>query len=213
MQSTIKVNYQYTNNAFTAQKWLATLPNVFAADFEVANKYTEQQRAEFTYIIEHSTDKLARIAAKSKLDSNQLGHPSHNELTHLQIAWSESEAYVFILDNRSILNVILNFLIRTPSKQIWHNASYDFRYIHYLTGKFPINYEDTQILAKTIVNHVDVHKARTGLKQLAGHRYGSWGISSDNFTKEQMYDEQVLTYAATDSCATYWLWTEIQANL
>jgi len=213
MQATIKVNYQSTSNPFLAQKWLSALPDFFAADFEVANKYTEEQRIAFTHIVDTSTDKLERITAQSKLDSNQLGHPSHNELTHLQVAWSESEAYVFILDNRSILNVILNFLIKTKSKQVWHNASYDFKYIQYLTGKFPINYEDTQILAKTILNHVDVFKARTGLKHLAGHRYGAWGISSDNFTKEQMYDPNVLLYAATDACATYWLWTEIQDNL
>lgn len=213
MNATIKVNYQSTNNAFTAQKWLANLPTLFAADFEVANKYTKEERAVFAHTVETSLDRLERVTAQAKLDSNQLGHPSHNELTHLSIAWSESDAYVLIIDNRSMLHVVLNFLTRTTSTQVWHNLSYDGKYIQYLTGKFPINYEDTQILAKTILNHVDTYKANTGLKQLAGHKYGGWGISSDNFTKEQMYDEHVLLYAATDACATYWLWTQIQANL
>lgn len=213
MNATIKVNYQSTNNAFTAQKWLANLPSLFAADFEVANKYTKEERAVFAHTVETSLDRLERVTAQAKLDSNQLGHPSHNELTHLSIAWSESDAYVLIIDNRSMLHVVLNFLTRTTSTQVWHNLSYDGKYIQYLTGKFPINYEDTQILAKTILNHVDTYKANTGLKQLAGHKYGGWGISSDNFTKEQMYDEHVLLYAATDACATYWLWIQIQANL
>lgn len=213
MNATIKVNYQSTNNAFTAQKWLANLPSLFAADFEVANKYTKEERAVFAHTVETSLDRLERVTAQAKLDSNQLGHPSHNELTHLSIAWSESDAYVLIIDNRSMLHVVLNFLTRTTSTQVWHNLSYDGKYIQYLTGKFPINYEDTQILAKTILNHVDTYKANTGLKQLAGHKYGGWGISSDNFTKEQMYDNHVLLYAATDACATYWLWTQIQANL
>lgn len=213
MQATIKVNYQSTSNPFLAQKWLANLPDLFAADFEVANKYTEEQRANFAHTVANSPDKLTRITAQAKLDSDQLGHPSHNELTHLSVAWSPSDAYVLIIDNRSMLNVVLNFLTRTTSTQVWHNLSYDGKYIQYLTGKFPINYEDTQILAKTILNHVDTYKANTGLKQLAGHKYGAWGISSDNFTKEQMYDEHVLQYAAIDAAATYWLWTEIQANL
>jgi hypothetical protein len=39
--------------------------------------------------------------------------------------------------------------------------------------------------------------------------YGAWGISSDNFDVKHMYDEHVLLYAASDSCATYWLWEEI----
>ena len=213
MEVTIKVNYEYTNNAFLAKDILANLPSTFAADFEVANKYTKEEKEEFAHILETSTNKLERIEAQAKLNSDPLGHPSHNEITHLSVAWSPSDAYVFIVNNRSMLNVILNFLVTTKSKQIWHNLSYDGRYIKYHTGKFPINYEDTQILAKTLVNHVEVHKANTGLKQLAGHKYGAWGISSDNFTKEQMFEEKMLKYAATDACATYWLWQSIEENL
>lgn len=213
MTPTTKVNYKSTNNAFVAKQWLADLPDLFAADFEVANRYTADDRIQLQHIVDTSPNKRERTTAKSKLDSDQLGHPSHNELTHLSVAWSESEAFVLILDNRSITNLALNFLVRTTNKQVWHNLSYDGKYIQYLTGKFPINYEDTQILAKTLINHVDVHKATTGLKQLAGHRYGAWGISSDNFTKQQMYDDNVLLYAATDACATYWLWTEMQTTL
>lgn len=211
--NTIKVNYKSTNNAFIAKRWLEDLPGLFAADFEVAIRYSNEDLTNFQNIVDNSNDKLERIKAQSCLDATQLGHPYHNELTHVSIAWSEADAFVLILDNRSILNLVLNFLVRTYHKQVWHNASFDFKYIHYLTGKFPINYEDTQILAKTIINHVDVHKAITGLKALAGHKYGAWGISTDNFTKDQMYEEHVLKYAATDACATYWLWTEIQANL
>ena len=87
--------------------------------------------------------------------------------------------------------------------------SYDFRHLYYHTGKFPTNYEDTQLLAKSIINHVDTFKARTGLKELAGRWYGDWGISSDNFTLDQMYEPHVIRYAAIDACATYQLWNYI----
>ena len=90
--------------------------------------------------------------------------------------------------------------------------SYDFKHIYYYTKRFPINYEDTQILAKTLINHVNTFKAKTGLKELAGHMYGSWGISSDNFDLSRMYDEHVLKYAAIDSCATLWLWNYINSE-
>lgn len=105
------------------------------------------------------------------------------------------------------------FRVSTTQQQIWHNASFDFRHLYYHTGKMPLNYEDTQLLAKTILNHVEVHKAQTGLKQLAGHKYGAWGLSEDNFTLEHMYDERMLLYAATDSCATYWLWESINRHI
>jgi len=39
--------------------------------------------------------------------------------------------------------------------------------------------------------------------------YGDWGISTDNFNMSQMYDPKVLRYAATDACATFWLWQYI----
>lgn len=88
-------------------------------------------------------------------------------------------------------------------------SSFDFRHIYYHTGRMPINYEDTQIFAKCLLNHVDTYKANTGLKELVTC-YGQWGISSDNFTVDRMYDEHVIKYAATDACSTYWLWNSIQ---
>jgi ribonuclease D len=135
-----------------------------------------------------------------------LDHPSHCTITHCSIATSDNQAYVFILDNTSITNYILNYLITTKQKQIWHNASYDFRFLQYFTGNLPYDYEDTQILAKCLINHVNTFKAKTGLKELAGHMYGSWAISKDNFSIEHMYEEHVLKYAAIDSCATYWVY-------
>jgi hypothetical protein len=134
-------------------------------------------------------------------------------LTHCSIAISESESFVFILDNARIRDRILQFLVTTTQKQIWHNASYDFRQIYHHTKKMPINYEDTQIFAKTILNHVEVHQANTGLKQLAGAAYGAWGISEDNFTIEHMYNPTMLLYSATDPCATLWLWNSINRHI
>lgn len=97
--------------------------------------------------------------------------------------------------------------------QYWTLTSYDFRQIHYRTGKFPLNYEDSQLKAKCILNHVETHKAKVGLKQLAGANYGDWGISADNFDVSQMYQPHVLKYAATDACATYWLWNSINTYI
>ena len=211
MQQPIQVNYKSTTNVYTANKYLQEISqyDLFAADFEVAVRYTKQELASFTEELSQSPPKRRKIELESKLAATALDHPSYTVLTHCSIAISNNEAYVFILDNKKITDRILNFLVTIKKRQIWHNASYDFRQIHYRTGKFPILYEDTQIYAKTILNHVETWKANTGLKELAGHKYGAWGISADNFTKEQMYEEHVLKYAATDACATYWLYNSI----
>ena len=210
MQQPIKVTYKSTTSAYIANKWLHSLPDLIACDFEAAIKYTPEQLAEWQRQLNEDTlTKLERKHLESLLSATALDHPSHVVITHLQIAISETESYVFILDNKKITNLILTFLTTTTKKQIWHNASYDFRLIYYFTGKMPLNYEDTAIRAKCILNHVETHQAKVGLKQLAGARYGAWAISPDHFTIDQMYDEKILLYAATDAAATYWLYQSI----
>lgn len=208
----IQVNYRSTSTAYTAKTILQTIKqyDTIACDFEVAIRYTADQLSKWQALIESGTlSKLEALNLRSKINATALDHPSHCTLTHCSIATSPETAYVFILDNSSITKLILNFLTTTTQTQIWHNASYDFRHLYYHTGKFPTNYEDTQLLAKSIINHVDTFKARTGLKELAGRWYGDWGISSDNFTLAQMYEPHVIRYAAIDACATYQLWNYI----
>jgi hypothetical protein len=212
MEQAIKVSYKSTNSAYKANQFLQEIAqhDLFAADFEAAVRYTKSELESFRKALEDdSLSKRQRAYYESRLSATALGHPFHVTLTHCSIAINDHEGYVFILDNPKITARILQFLITTPIKQLWHNASFDFKHIFYRTGKMPLNYEDTQIYAKTILNHVEVHKAGTGLKQLAGKWYGAWGISEDLFTLDQMYDEKMLLYAATDACATFKLYNSI----
>lgn len=211
MEITISVNYRSTSNVYDANQFLREIAQypLFAADFEVAVKYTSDQLQSFRDELALDPTKKRRIKLESYLNATALGHPSHCTITHCSIAISESDSFVFILDNPRITSRVLNFLVTTQQRQIWHNASYDFRHLHFHTGRMPILYEDTQIFAKTILNHVENHKANTGLKELAGHWYGSWGIDDSNFTLDHMYDEKMLKYAATDACATFKLYHSI----
>jgi hypothetical protein len=210
MLTPIKVAYQSTSSVYQANQWLQSLPALIACDFEAAVKYTPEQIEQFKQQLEQATTNRQRIQLLSKIEATALDHPSHVDLTHLQIAISPSEAYVFILDNKPLRERVLTFLTTTTARQIWHNASFDFKHIHYHTGKFPIEYEDTALLAKSILNHRWPNLAKVGLKDLAGKWYGNWAISPDNFTKDQMYDSTVLLYAATDACATYRLWQSLK---
>ena len=214
-ESVIHVTYDVAKTTSRAKELLAEISKapLFAADFEVAVKYSKRQLDEWQSMLElPDLPKLDKVAIQSKLSATALDHPSHSTITHCSIATSNNHAYVFVLNNKSITDYVLDFLITTPIKQVWHNASYDFQRLYYHTGKFPIDYEDSQILAKTLINHVDTFKARTGLKELQGHKYGAWGISSDNFTLDQMYQPHVLHYAAIDAAATYDLWQYLQSQ-
>ena len=93
------------------------------------------------------------------------------------------------------------------------NTFVDFKHILYNTGKIPINYIDTQLLAKSILNDANSFRDKTGLKDLMAYAYGDWAISKENFTLEEMWDENMIRYAATDSPATYKLYQDILSDL
>lgn len=213
MTTSTQVTYKSTSNPYIALQLLNSLPSVIACDFETASKYSDsdklQLQAELDLLEDKKTDYA--LALKQRIASTGLSHPSMVDITHLSVAYSESEAYVIITDTPKLRSLILNWLVTTDRLQIWHNASFDFRQIYHATNKFPPNYEDSQIFAKTLLNHVEVHKANTGLKHLMGWKYGNWGLSSDFFNKSQMYDETILHYAAVDSAATMALYNELRA--
>lgn len=213
MYQPIAVTYTSTNDVYDANQMLATLQAypIIACDFEAAIKYSATDLASFQAIVDNpASTKRERVTAQSRLSATALDHVSHTTLTHCSIAWSESEAFVFILDNPRITKRILNFLTTTTLPQVWHNASYDFRHIYYHTHKFPLNYEDSQLLAKSVLNHVNNDLSLVGLKELCGKWYGQWAISPDNFDISHMYDSDVLLYSATDSCATFKLYHSIR---
>ena len=204
------ITYKSTSNVYEAQKLLASLPQVIACDFETASKWTDEQKAAFKETLEtlDPTTEEARILQQA-IESDGLSHPSLSQLTHFSVAGSPTEGIVLILDNSAIEKYLMSWLVRTNRKQIWHNASFDFKLIYYRTGKVPKNYEDTQQWAKVFINHVNVYSAKTGLKHLMGHKYGRWAVAKDNFNVSHMYDEEVLLYAATDACATLALYNDL----
>ena len=214
MDYPIQVNYEYTNNLYKAKKWLQGLPNLFAADFEVASKFTAKEKEHIKYKLDNYRlkDESERILLQ-QLTSNGLSHPSLTVITHLSVGWTDRDSKVIVCDTERIRMLVLEFLITTDKRQLWHNCVFDFKHIFYHTGVLPQNYTDTQLLAKALLNDADSFKDRTGLKDLMGYAYGAWGISKDDFTLEEMWTEDMLKYAATDSPATYKLYEDIQKDL
>lgn len=207
------VTHQQTNDAKEALQWLnsITVP-IIACDFEAASKYTDEEKEEFKAQLE-TAGRLDKHILQQRIDSSGLSHPSLSRLTHMSLAYSETEAYVFIFDNREIQDAVLNWIVTTPIKQVWHNLCFDGKHILHNTGKLPIDYEDSQVLAKTLLNHVDNSKSATGLKHLMGYKFGAWAVSSDNFTLANMYSPELIHYAAIDAAATLALWNEMQEFL
>jgi len=213
MKLSTDINWKYTNDLEEASEWLSSLPDTIACDFETASRWTIEEKAKFKELLPYST-KWNRIKLQQKISSDGLSHPALSIPTHLSVAWSDHDSFVIILDTDEIRSAVLHWLADTDRKQIWHNLGFDGKHIAYNTGKFPQNYEDTQILAKTLLNNVDNFKSQTGLKTLMAYKYGDWAIAGDmDFTIENIYDDRMLYYAAIDSCATYSLWEQIQDDI
>jgi len=213
LNNTIKVNYEVAKSPYKAKQLLDKISKYshIAWDLETSVKYTDEEIEHWNNLIESdSLTKLERIHYQSKINATALMHPSHCRVTHCSIATSQDTGYVFIFNNISVQNIVFNYLMSSKQTQILHNASYDLKFTEYFTGRYPDIIEDTEVLAKTIINHVEIQKARTRLKDLAGHMYGDWGISSDYFTYKEMNNPKVIKYAATDACATMWLWNYLQ---
>lgn len=219
MVTTINVTYEWTDSLYTADKWLKDLEKVdlFAWDFEAAVKYTEEDLSNFQKELDHlntleETDDILfkKYELQNKLKATALDHPSYVALTHFSFATSEDHGKVIILTDKKIRDKVLYFLVNTEVRQVIHNASYDFKHVLHHTGKMPKNYEDSQIASKCIKNDVVNAKAKTGLKDLMGGFYGAWAVTADYFTLSEVYNEELIKYAAIDACSCYKLWEEIQ---
>ena len=214
MYQPINVTYEAVTSLYRANQILQSLDvPLIACDFETAITLTASERAELEALLLTDIPKLERIRINAQLSATALDHPSYSTITHFQLAHSDNFAYVFIINSPQMLKRITTWLVTTSIKQVWHNASYDFQRLYYYTNKFPLNYEDTALLAKCILNHVNTNLATVGLKELAGKWYGAWSVSPDNFDLSQQYDDKLLLYSATDACATYKLWHSIQSHL
>ena len=214
MNEPIKVNYEYTNNLYRAGKWLEALPDLFAADFETASRFDEAAKEQLLHRLGlGNLDFNEKRTIQQKIDSDGLSHPSLAFVTHLSVGWSDCDAKVIVCDTDHMRKLVFNFLTSTDKTQLWHNAVFDFKHIYYAKQKLPKYYKDTQLLAKTLLNDADDFKNHTNLKELMAYCYGDWALSKDSFTQEEMWNEDMIRYAATDSCATFKLYQDIIEEL
>lgn len=124
MITSTQVTYKSTSNPYIAMQLLNSLPSVIACDFETASKYSDsdklQLQAELDLLEDKKTDYA--LALKQRIASTGLSHPSMVDITHLSVAYSETEAYVIITDTPKLRSLVFNWLVTTDRLQIWHNA-------------------------------------------------------------------------------------------
>lgn len=154
-------------------------------------------------------------------EAKDLTIPQFNKLTMVTIGWNLTKSIVIVFKDEEITNYVLNWLVTTECRQVYHNALYDTRLIHYYTGKLPKYIEDSQLLVAVYKNHVDESKRKSGLKELAKYPYKDWAsdktsfelyVNSESYVNPNlhyvgsnptpwMYNLPLIYYASIDSCA------------
>lgn len=216
MQSYIEVKYTVYSTMYTAMKALESLPNLISFDLEVQSIYTPEERAEAKELLKCCTEDMhGEDIRLTKLvrNSSGLSHPKITKVTHFIFGISREESIIVICDDHRLELAIMNWVVNYKGKLITHNSLYDLKIVHQRTGKFPEDFEDTQLLAKCLINDTQDWQSKTGLKHIMSSYYDPrWQLFED-YDSTDYRNEAMLNYAAIDGAATYYLWEILQEQI
>jgi len=205
------MRYKVISTIYEARKALEAITDPIGFDLETRSIYSKEDRALAKTLLsdDKSIQELNPLAVVES--SSGLSHPSIIRVTHIIISLSEEFSYIFISDDK-LEKFIFDWLVTTDIKIIIHNSSFDLKIVHHRTGKFPKDFEDTQQLAKVLINDCNNYNSRTGLKVLVGSHYPpKWSIKEEtDYEVEDLRDKDFLEYCAIDGIAILYLWKELQ---
>ena len=216
MNSYIEVSYTVYSTMYTAMKALASLPDLVSFDLETQSIYSLEERAEAKELLKNYAEDMHTEDVKlSKLvrNSSGLSHPKITKVTHFIFGLSRSEAIIIICSDPKLELSILNWVADYKGKLITHNSLFDLKLVHQRTGKFPVDFEDTQLLAKCFINDTQDWQAKTGLKHIMSSYYDPKWQLIESYDIQDYKDEAFLRYASIDGAATYYLWELLQEEI
>jgi len=168
-------------------------------------------------------------------ETKDLTLPHFNHLTMVTIGWNLTKSIVIVFKDKQITDYVLNWLVTTNCRQVYHNSLFDVSHIYYHTGKLPKNIEDTQLLAAVYRNHVNPDKRKTGLKELAKYPYLDWAsdktsfelyvdsstyvnpnlryVGSSSLAVQQSYNLPLIYYCSIDAMATRFVWDKFNTEV
>ncbi len=190
----------------------------FCDELEVAKRWLDRYNSDFHTV---TVD----------FEAKDLTLPQFNELTMLSIGWNLLKSTVIVFKDQAIRDYVLNWLVTTEVRQVWHNSLFDLKFVKYYTGKLPKNIEDSQLLAAIYNNNVDSMKRKSGLKALSGTLYQDWAkdkssfdlydtsmndtVTNLNYVGEgdpSIYNLALIKYAGIDTPATKLAWEKFDTE-
>ena len=207
----IMPNYLFKSTTqITKYADILTIPAINLMTVENLRSVAVDVKVTYTKDIVEAEKWLNNLPDTFTYDSETTGleHPSREEITMYSFGIDDETAFVISNESKAMQDMVMNFLITTDKTILIHNFQFDGKWIRFLTGEYPKNYQDSQLLAWTYLNHAEVYKAKVGLKALASEIYRDWAVAKDMFAIEYKYDEQLIRYAGIDAAATWYVWNK-----
>jgi len=209
----IDVNFKVYSNRWHVGKILAELSKreIMSFDTETKGVYSKADRKEAKDYLKGENLPVDQKSIALQVSFNSgLSFPSLVSVTHFIFGLSENESVIIVCDNPQLEMFIWKWIAEYKGLLLIHNALFDLKIMYHRIGKFPQNYEDTQLLAKCLTNHVDVWKSKVGLKDLMGSYYApAWSLYNE-YEPESNKDPKFLIYCSIDGAATFKLWYDIK---
>jgi len=215
MNNCIDVSYTLYASTYAINQGLKNLNvvDLLSFDVETAGLYTPAQRKHALQLLSLDTQiadhKLASVVA----NNSGLSFPSVTETTHFIFGTGIDHSVIFVTDTHQKEMQVWRWLCNFKGLLVIHNALFDLKIMYVRTGRFPQNYEDTQLLLKSLINNADTWKAKVGLKDVMGEYYAPEWALYDKYEPDNLKDEKFLSYAATDGAATYHLYQNLLEHL
>ena len=214
--SIIKVKFKTYSTKWHIDRVLKNLESypILSFDTEVSGVYPKhERRLAKEYLKGENLPIDARRIALQVEANTGLSFPSLVNVTHFVFGLSENESIVIVCDNPALELHVWKWLSNYKGKLLIHNTLFDLKIMYHRVKKFPHDYEDTQLLAKCLINDADVWKAKSGLKDLMGVHYDpSWSLFEE-YEPDDLKDPKFLQYASIDGAATIKLWYDILEHI
>jgi len=197
-----------------------TLPKIFkdndmlSLDVECRTVYTKPERDEAkAYLKDAATSDPYYKQARVVSASSGLSYPSIVRTTHFIFGISKNKVYTIICKTPEMELFIWELIADYVGTFLIHNTGFDLKICYERTGKLPKNIVDTMLLAKCLINHVNIWKAKTGLKELVGDYYPpSWSLFED-YEPADLKGEKFLKYCGYDGSAVWTVYELMKEEL